>query len=61
MNESIMVSIDYREQNKVTIRHKYHLPHIEGLFEQLQGSCLFSKIDLKSGYHQLRVKNDDVP
>nr|CAD1823460.1 unnamed protein product [Ananas comosus var. bracteatus] len=53
--------VDYRELNKVTIKNKYPLPHIDDLFDQLQGSCVFSKIDLQSGYHQLRVRAEDVP
>ncbi|RVW67114.1 Retrovirus-related Pol polyprotein from transposon 17.6 [Vitis vinifera] len=53
--------IDYRELNKVTVRNKYPLPRIDDLFDQLQGACVFSKIDLQSGYHQLRVRGEDVP
>ncbi|RVW84874.1 Retrovirus-related Pol polyprotein from transposon 17.6 [Vitis vinifera] len=53
--------IDYRELNKVTVRNKYPLPRIDNLFDQLQGACVFSKIDLRSRYHQLRVKGEDVP
>ena len=53
--------IDYRQLNKVTIKNKYHLPRIDDIFDQLQGASLFSKIDLRSGYHQLRVKECDVP
>ncbi|RVX06329.1 Transposon Tf2-2 polyprotein [Vitis vinifera] len=53
--------IDYRELNKVTVRNKYPLPRIDDLFDQLQGACVFSKIDLRSGYHQLRVRGEDVP
>ena len=53
--------IDYRELNKVTVRNKYPLPQIEYLFDQLQGACVFSKIDLRFGYHQLRVRSEDVP
>ena len=52
--------IDYRELNKVTIRNQYPLPRIDDLFDQLQGSKVFSKIDLRSGYHQLRVHDEDV-
>nr|GFB92415.1 putative reverse transcriptase domain-containing protein [Tanacetum cinerariifolium] len=52
--------IDYRELNKITIRNRYPLPRIDDLFDQLQGAMHFSKIDLRSGYHQLRVKEQDV-
>ena len=52
--------IDYRELNKVTIRNQYPLPRIDDLFDQLQGAKVFSKIDLRSGYHQLRVHDKDV-
>lgn len=53
--------IHYRQLNKVTIKNKYPLPRINNLFEKLQGSSLFSKIDLRSGYHQLRVRREDIP
>ncbi|KAD4179144.1 hypothetical protein E3N88_27735 [Mikania micrantha] len=53
--------IDYRELNKLTIKNRYPLPRIDDLFDQLQGSAWFSKIDLRSGYHQLRVHDDDIP
>ena len=52
--------IDYRELNKVTIQNQYPLPRIDDLFDQLQGSQWFSKIDLRSGYHQLRVRDYDI-
>ena len=58
---STRLYIDYRELNKVTVRNKYPLPRIDDLFDQLQGACVFSKIDLRSGYHQLRVRSEDVP
>nr|CAD1840533.1 unnamed protein product [Ananas comosus var. bracteatus] len=53
--------VDYRELNKVTVKNKYPLPHIDDLFDQLQGSRVYSKIDLQSGYHQLKIKLEDVP
>nr|CAN83619.1 hypothetical protein VITISV_017898 [Vitis vinifera] len=53
--------IDYRELNKRRVRNKYPLPQIDDLFDQLQGACVFPKIDLRFGYHQLRVRSEDVP
>ncbi|MFG1569926.1 reverse transcriptase family protein [Staphylococcus aureus] len=58
---SMRLCIDYRELNKATVRNKYPLPRIDDLFDQLQGATVFSKIDLHSGYHQLKIKPDDVP
>ncbi|GJW63389.1 putative reverse transcriptase domain-containing protein [Tanacetum coccineum] len=58
---SFRMCIDYRELNKLTVKNRYPLPRIDDLFDQLQGSQFFSKIDLKSGYHQLRVHVDDIP
>ncbi|GJT56915.1 putative reverse transcriptase domain-containing protein [Tanacetum coccineum] len=55
------MSIDYRELNKLTIKNRYPLPRIDDLFDQLQGSSVYSKIDLRSGYHQLRVRVEDIP
>ncbi|GKE19597.1 putative reverse transcriptase domain-containing protein [Tanacetum coccineum] len=53
--------IDYRELNKLTIKNRYPLPRINDLFDQLQGSSVYSKIDLRSCYHQLRVRDEDIP
>ncbi|TYK13634.1 RNA-directed DNA polymerase-like protein [Cucumis melo var. makuwa] len=53
--------IDYRELNKVTVKNRYLLPRIDDLFDQLQGATVFSKIDMRSGYHQLRIKDSDIP
>ncbi|GJV58068.1 reverse transcriptase domain-containing protein [Tanacetum coccineum] len=58
---SLRMCIDYRELNKLTVKNRYPLPRIDDLFDQLQGSRFFSKIDLRSGYHQLRVHEDDIP
>ncbi|XP_034212707.1 uncharacterized protein LOC117625209 [Prunus dulcis] len=53
--------IDYRQLNKVTVWNKYPLPHIDDLFDQLKGANVFSKINLRSGYHQLQIREEDVP
>ncbi|GKF69919.1 hypothetical protein Tco_0202976, partial [Tanacetum coccineum] len=53
---SFRMCIDYRELNKLTMKNRYPLPRINDLFDQLQGSNIYSKIDLRSGYHQLRVQ-----
>ncbi|KAL0551959.1 hypothetical protein IC582_011052 [Cucumis melo] len=58
---SMRLCIDYRELNKVTVNNRYPLPRIDDLFDQLQGATVFSKIDLRSEYHQLRIKDGDVP
>ncbi|KAJ0867732.1 putative nucleotidyltransferase, Ribonuclease H [Helianthus annuus] len=58
---SMRMCIDYRELNKLTVKNRYPLPRINDLFDQLQGASWFSKIDLRSGYHQLKVKEEDVP
>jgi hypothetical protein len=53
--------INYRALNEVTIKNKYPLPRIEDLFDQLRGVSVFSKIDMRSGYHQLRIRPSDIP
>ncbi|GKF02540.1 putative reverse transcriptase domain-containing protein, partial [Tanacetum coccineum] len=53
--------IDYRELNKLTVKNRYPLLRIDDLFDQLQGSRVYSKIDLRSGYHQLRVREEEIP
>nr|GEU94309.1 hypothetical protein [Tanacetum cinerariifolium] len=58
---SFRMCIDYRELNKSTIKNRYPIPRIDDLFDQLQGSQYFSKIDLRYGYHQLRVHKDGIP
>ena len=57
---TLRMCIDYRQINKVTVKNKYPLPRMEDLFDQLKGASVFSKIDLRSGYYQLRVKDVDV-
>ncbi|GKF46663.1 hypothetical protein Tco_0136465 [Tanacetum coccineum] len=53
--------IDYQELNKLTVKNRYQLLRIDDLFDQLQGSSVYSKIDLRLGYHQLRVREEDIP
>ncbi|GJY97673.1 putative reverse transcriptase domain-containing protein [Tanacetum coccineum] len=60
-DRSFQMSIDYRELNKLTVKNRYPLPRIDDLFDQLQGSSVYSKIDLRSGYQQLRVREEDIP
>ncbi|GJV05416.1 putative reverse transcriptase domain-containing protein [Tanacetum coccineum] len=57
---SFLMCIDYRELNKLTVKNRYPLPRINDLFDQLQGSSVYSKINLRSGYHQLRVHDEDI-
>nr|GEW46654.1 putative reverse transcriptase domain-containing protein [Tanacetum cinerariifolium] len=58
---SFRMCIDYRELNKLTVKNRYPLPRTDDLFDQLQGSSVYSKIDLRSGYHQLRERDEDIP
>ncbi|GKC72696.1 putative reverse transcriptase domain-containing protein [Tanacetum coccineum] len=58
---SFKMCIDYQELNKLTIKNHYPLPMIDDLFDQLQGLSVYSKINLRSGYHQLRVRDEDIP
>ncbi|KAI3747327.1 hypothetical protein L6452_09781 [Arctium lappa] len=60
-DSSMRMCIDYRELNKVTVKNKYPLPRIDDLFDQLQGAGCFSKIDLRLGYHQVKVAKNDIP
>ena len=53
--------VDYRSLNAVTIKNKYHLSHIDTLFDQLAGAKVFSKIDLRSRYHQIKIRPQDIP
>jgi hypothetical protein len=60
-DESLRMCVDYRPLNVVTIKNKYHLPHINILFDQLSKAKVFSKIDLRSGYHQIKICLEDIP
>ncbi|GJR96690.1 putative reverse transcriptase domain-containing protein [Tanacetum coccineum] len=60
-DRSFRMYIDYRELNRLTVKNRYPLLRIDDLFDQLQGSRVYSKIDLRSGYHQLRVQEEDIP
>jgi hypothetical protein len=53
--------VDYRPLNNVTIKNKYPLPRIEDSFDQMRGAKVFSKIDLQSGYHQMKIRPSDIP
>ena len=57
---TLWLCVDYRKLNKMAVKSKYQLPRIDDLFDQLKGANVFSKIDLRSGYHQLRIKYVDV-
>ncbi|GJZ26302.1 putative reverse transcriptase domain-containing protein, partial [Tanacetum coccineum] len=58
---SFRMCFDYRELNKLTVKNRYPLPKIDDLFDQLQGSSVYLKIDLRLGYHKLRVRDEDIP
>jgi hypothetical protein len=60
-DQSLRLCVDYRPLNAVTIKNKYMLPHIDILFDQLVGARVFSKVDLRSGYHQIKIRPEDVP
>ena len=57
---TLRLGVDYRQLNKLTVKNKYSLPRIKDLFDQLKSASIFSKIDLRSGYHQLKIKDADV-
>ena len=57
---TMRLCIDYRMLNKVTIKNRYPLPRIDNLFDQMKGAIVFSKIDLRSGYHQICIKDEDI-
>jgi hypothetical protein len=60
-DKKLHLCVDYRPLNAVTIKNKYPLPRIDILFDQLVGAQMFSKIDLRSGYHQIRIHDEDIP
>jgi hypothetical protein len=60
-DQTLQMCVDYRPLNEVTIKNKYPLPRIDILFDQLTGARVFSKIDLRSGYHQIRIRPEDIP
>ena len=59
-DDTLRLCIDYRQLNKLTVKNKYPLPRIDDLFDQPKGASIFSKIDLRSGYNQLKIKDTDV-
>ena len=59
--KTLRLCVDYRQLNRVTIKNRYLLPRTDNLFDQLRGARVFFKIDLRTGYHQLRVRDTDIP
>jgi len=57
---TLRLCIDYTQLNKVTIKNRYHLPQIDDMFDQLNGETMLSKIDMRSGYHQVSIKEEDI-
>ena len=57
---TLRLCIDYRQLNKVTVKNKYPFPRIDDLFDQMRGERVFSKVDLRLGYHQVRIKDDNI-
>jgi hypothetical protein len=60
-DDSLRMCVDYRPLNVVTVKNKYPLPRIDILFDQFSGACYFSKIDLRLGYHQIKIHQEDIP
>ena len=60
-DKTLRLCIDYQQLNRVTIKNRYPLPRIDDLFDQLRGARVYSKIDLRTGYYQLRVREADIP
>jgi hypothetical protein len=60
-DETLHLCVDYPPLNALTIKNKYPLPHIDLLFDQLEGDHVFSKIDLHSNYHQIKIRAEDIP
>ena len=59
-DDTLRLCIDYRQLNKMMIKNRYPLPHIDALLDQIRGAMIFSKIDLRSRYHQVRIKDEDI-
>ena len=60
-DKTLRLCVDFRQLNRVTIKNQYPLPRIDDLFDQLRGARVYSKIDICTGYHQLRVREADIP